>query len=280
MDSKNLPYILNELVSNQIIGETATVIKQHKGGTDSTLFEIENNGQKLALKIESKNKLVNVVSFCNHYKNVNLFPSIKYVDEDFHFFVYSFTNGDTCKRSLSEDEITYVINEVINKYTSSPFSKWGELESVKNTLYDFILADAEYNKELIDDALRSPHEFERIKGVIAKLFSKFSNSPYLTHGDLRTHNIVLYNNKIVRVIDPLVVNSLPVLELMFLIASKPPTIKIDDVIRLCQMLKDISGFEENELISLFKITIYIRIGRAVLYHPQDLQEYIVLYKSL
>lgn len=54
MDSEKISPIVKEPISNQIIEETIIVIKQHKGGTDSVLFEVDNNGEKLTLKLENK----------------------------------------------------------------------------------------------------------------------------------------------------------------------------------------------------------------------------------
>jgi len=271
--------IIKELEDAEILHSSVCATKEHKGGTDTILLEITEGNIHIAVKIEKPELVKQVVTFLETYKNIDLFPQLLYVSKNTAFFVYPFIKGEKLRRALSEQEVVLIIERVINHYVVSQTEYWGEQLYSSPTILGYINSLLVDQKEKIAEAL-GQDEHQKITAVAKTLFSTFSNKPFLTHGDLGAHNIILEKDSISGIIDPLIENSLPIIELAFLICSLRHDYGKEVLLSFYHKLKDNSGFSEDDFLKIYRIMLYVRIGRCIKYNPQDLSVYVDIYKRL
>ena len=279
MNTINKEKIVKELIENKIVGKSAYVANTHKGSTESTILEIKDDCKKIAVKIEKHCIVKKATSFLLIYNNVDFFPNLLFVSHDKSFFAYDFLENELFHaKNLYAKTVLKIIDQVINKYIQSTDNFWGNFEWPKVSLKDFLQEEISWRKSTLDKIL-GKNEFTKIETLVKKIFSNFSQKPYLVHGDLGAHNIIVKDRKISGVIDPFVTNSIPVLELFYLICSRPHSFSIEDINNFFQKIKNKSGIRKSDLPDLYRIILYIRIGTCSKYHPEDLPRYIALYKG-
>lgn len=276
----NKAKIIQELAQNNIINSSAFVTNQYKGSTESIILEVRDKNKKIAVKLEKPHITLKATSFLNTYKNINLLPRLLYTAKDKSFFAYDFLENELFgKKELDKETVELIIDQVINKYTYAQDSFWGNFEWPKKTIEEFLLEEINWRKNALDKIL-GKKEGAKINSYAKKIFSKFKQKPYLVHGDLGVHNIIVKNNQISGVIDPFVNNSLPALEYFYFICSKPHSLSIKDVLELFKKLKNKTQIKEDYLPYLYWIKLYVRIGTCSKYHPDDLEKYIEIYRKL
>ena len=279
MNNINQDKIIKELRENKIVGESAYVANEHKGSTESVILEIRDEHKKIAVKVEKPFVTEKVTAFLLTYKNIDLFPNLLFTSKDKTFFAYDFLENELFHaKKLYSKTVLKIIDKIINKYIPSKESFWGNFEWPKKTLCDFLQEEISWRKSDLDKIL-GEKEFNKINKLILIKFSKFTQAAYLVHGDLGVHNIIVKDYKISGVIDPFVSNSLPVLELFYLICSKPHSFSRQDINDFFQKLINKSGIKESDLPDLYRIGLYIRIGTCFKYHPEDLPQYLKIYRK-
>ncbi|MFA6297460.1 MAG: hypothetical protein WC629_02760 [Candidatus Paceibacterota bacterium] len=271
--------ILKELEGARILTSSICEIKEHRGGTDTILLEITDTDKDVAVKIEKPELVKQVVSFLGAYRDITLFPNLLYVSKDFSFFVYPFIKGEKSKRALTEQELESIVENVINHYQVSETNYWGEQMYSSTTILEYINSLLVDQKEKIAEVL-GQDEYQKVFELTQSLFAAFDEKPYLTHGDLGSHNIIIENNTISGIIDPLIENSLPVIELAFLLCSMVHDYGVDTIKELFSKLKTPSGFNKQDFLKIYRIMLYIRIGRCLKYNPRDIETYLKIYRNL
>ena len=279
MNTINKEKILKELVTNNIVDASAHVIDKHKGATESTILEIRDASKKIAVKVEKPHITKQATYFLTVYKNVDFLPNLLFILDDKTFFAYDFLDNKLFHATnLYAKTVVKIIDQVINKYILSTKDFWGHFEWPKTSLLNYLQEEISWRKSLLDKIL-GEEEFIKINTLVKKIFTNFKHKPYLVHGDLGAHNIIVKDRKISGVIDPFVTNSIPVLELFDLICSRPHSFSTVDINNFFQKIKNKTGITEKDLPDLYRISLYIRIGTCAKYHEKDLPRYLEIYHN-
>lgn len=256
-----------------------TLVSKHIGLGPFPVYEIENSGDKYAIKFENSKTIQLILEFYKQYSDISLFPKIIHVSDNKNAFVTNFIDGKISSQNIiQKDIVLLVIESVINNYKITNKSIWGDLLNPAHQLQDFVLNTASERSEQIDEAL-CRKEFDIIQQIIKDLFGSFNSKPYLVHGDLGDHNIIIKEGSIVGIIDPWVILSIPLLELYFGVCSKPHNFSSEEIISFFTLVKEKTGFTEADALNLYRISLYQRIGICIKHHPKHLPQYIEIYNK-
>ncbi len=271
-----LELYLQELKS--FFNSDVTFISKHIGLGPFPVYEIENSGNKYAIKFEDSKTIQVILEFYKQYSYISLFPKIIHVSKNKKAFVTNFIEGKISSQdTIQKDVVLLIIKSVINNYKSNDKHVWGDILN-PTQLQDFILNAASERSKQTDEALHRK-EFETIQHIVEDLFGTFRSKPYLVHGDLGDHNLIIREGKVVGIIDPWVILSIPLLELYFLICSKPHNFSSEEIILFFTLIKEKTGFTESNALDLYRISLYQRIGTCIKHHPRHLLQYIEIYNK-
>ena len=271
-----LELYLQEL--NSFFNSDVTLVSKHIGLGPFPVHEIENSGNKYAIKFEDPKTIQVILEFYKQYSDISLFPKIIHVSNNKKAFVTNFIEGKISSQdTIQKDVVLSIIKSVINNYKSNDKHVWGDLLN-PTQLQDFILSIASERSKQIDEALHRK-EFETIQRITKDLFGTFRSKPYLVHGDLGDHNIIIKEGKVVGIIDPWVILSIPLLELYFLVCSKPHSFSSEEITLFFTLIKEKTGFAESDALNLYRISLYQRIGTCIKHHPKHLLQYIKIYNK-
>ncbi len=272
--------LLKTLADDGVIGADASIIGEHRGSTEAAVVQVEDGGRQLAVKFESPEVVANVSAFLRSYEHVDLFPNLLYTAPDDSFLVYPFVGGGPFEDDqLGEGVVAALIGQVLNRSVGAARSDWGTRGAPSTSLRHHLQTEIDVRAGIVGAVLGAT-QTDRMRTTVDRLFSNFSGRPFLLHGDLGVHNFVVENGDVVGIIDPLVVHSLPILELLFLICSKPHHFGVEGVVRLCGTLDESSGFGDADLIDLYRLSLYNRVANCAWHHPDDLPAYVRLYAEL
>ena len=279
MDS--IEHDLIELRQAGIVSRHARVAGRLQGTTDSRIFVIADEDRIYVYKAEAGDLIGRASGFLRLYEDLPLFPPLIYTSPDNRYYLYGHIEGAIqTARAPTRCDMTFVVRTVLNAYRPSRSKGWGDpFFGLTDTLHQSVL-DVVNDEKTINDSILGEEEQRRIVHVAGKLFGEREFVPYVCHGDLGAHNMIYRDGKLVGIIDPEGINSIPVLDLMYLICSKPHHDDFSTVLALFDELDECSGFTRDDVKDIYRVTLYNRIAASTRYHPGDTAAYVEAYTSL
>ena len=272
--------IWSELEGASVITGKAQLHKEFERIGSGAVYELHDNERRIVVKVDSVQHVKHATNFLNQYAGNLLLQQLIYVAQNKSFFVYNYVRGsDYSKQKVENKDIKKIVKFLINDYIQVKEKRWGSSEKPQSSLAKYLTEEVISRADVVDNQLESSESNNLIQ-LIKDIFEDFSGKPYLTHGDLGVHNVLIEDDEVCGVIDPEVAYSLPAQELAFLIASKPNDFSENEIIDLFEELKQKDGFSKKNFMSLYQINLYIRIANCLWYHPEDLESYLNMYKNL
>jgi len=273
----DIQQIIQELQKHQLLPGKVEY-KPLTGGTVSRLYLVNN---ELVVKLNQPVILEMESIFLEMYKEIERLPKIYYVNDDFHFIVYSFIPGITdCKGINKFMLLETLIKEVINHYKqlSEKSNSWGWADETSSTWREFLLDRVQQSKILIESQL--PEEDHMLVQKILKDNKRYEQwkHPYLLHGDCGVHNFVVNNGKLSGIIDPAPVWGIPLYDVIYAFCSSPEDLTVEVLHTAVSELK-MSGKVTTEFLNQEVIIgLYIRLGNCMKHHPHELDQYLHAWK--
>ncbi|MEI5906010.1 aminoglycoside phosphotransferase family protein [Bacillus spongiae] len=277
----NVQEVINILIKNGIIQNGDVEVKELKGGTVSKLYLINTNH---GLKVVVKQNLPEIIKaealYLNIYQDVEFLPNLLYVEEHFHFMVYSYIDGSTNRKGLRKKEmVAELVTHLINHYKPFPNSEnWGWVDEQTDSWNRFLLQRVEAAEKWVKPYLTSEDVLLVRHLVESKSRTSVSNVPYLLHGDCGIHNFIFQDGKFIGVIDPMPVLGPPLYDVIYAFCSTPDELTKSALLSTVANLLYKEGISEMELFEEMVIGLFLRISTCVKHHPTELKDYQLAWK--
>lgn len=264
-------------IIGQLFNEGVTHSKEIKyeglvGGTVSDSYLLRDGNVKYVLKISDPRKIKAEATFLERYEGSILLPRLLFVEASNTYLVYSFLEGQTNHASSNKQAfLKILVKELLNNYIAvSSSSGWGWINEPTDSWKEFLLSEVKESKKYISSRLDdSNHK------LVLDVISRMSNDRdrYLLHGDCGVHNFIFESSQLRGVIDPDPLVGDPLYDLLYAFCSSPKDLTKEVIDSSVGPLKN----KKNRGSSLYEevlISLYIRLGRSVRHHPEDLETYL------
>ncbi|WP_243523269.1 aminoglycoside phosphotransferase family protein [Bacillus pseudomycoides] len=266
--------IIEQLIGNGIIDHYPKGFKRLTGGTTSRLYLIEGKEQYV-VKLNEPKVIEEEAYFLEFYKTQSLFPKLLYVDPLNRYMVYSFIPGSTNYHAGNKREVLVrLVQKVIHTYKPAmKMDQWGWKEEPVDSWQAFLLERVMEANETVKSYITEEDFHTVLKLVHSSNRTRYSNQPYLLHGDCGFHNFIFNEHKLYGVIDPLPVLGDPIYDFIYAFCSTPEDLTretIDEVVEKSIFHNRARKILYEEVV----IVLYCRLDACIRHHPEDLDTYL------
>lgn len=262
--------IVAELINNKIIHSEPTEYEQLKGGAVSELYLLKMDCNKYVVKLNDPKVIQSEVEFLKYYKETKFSPTLLFVEPSYKYIVYSFISGSTYYSRTNKKEILKtLVQKLLNQY--KPATKgigWGWADEPVDSWQDFLCNEILEANKFIGSRLDT-EDYELVCNLVKKL--RPDSEPFLLHGDCGVHNFIYNGRKLSGVIDPSPVLGDPLYDLIYAFCSSPDDLTketINSAVRYLNIKRELVNLYEQVIIGL-----YLRLGKCIKHHSNDLEEY-------
>ena len=269
---KNIEEIIEELLLNNIIDHEPTEYKQLSGGTVSELYLLYIDEKRYVVKINEPQVVESEANFLIHYKELTLLPNLIFVEESYHYMVYSFINGSTDYiRGNKKDMLTALVQGLLNHYKTAPNIGWGWADQPTDSWESFLMNNIMEANKIIDSRL-DKEDYDFILNLVPNI--RTEQEPLLLHGDFGVHNFIFNDGKLCGVIDPTPVIGDPMYDLIYAFCSSPDDMTKETIDSAVNQFENNKGKNTSHLYEKVMIGLYLRLGTCIKHHPNDFEEYL------
>ena len=247
------------------LNESYVEHKYFTDGADSRVILLNN---KYLIKQNNTNSIKAEIKFFESTFST-FFQKLVYYSPDFEFAVYKFIPGKPMKKITSSKEIISKILEVSKSFSKSSKPGFGYLGEEFNSWSEFLLHEAfhrpnidDIDKQIIDEAI--------------KVLEKYPFEKKLIHGDFGTHNFIEDNGKFVGIIDPQTILGDSLYDILFAICSNLDLLNTYSLDELYLLINE----PKEKIRAMLIVVLYVRISRALKYHPNDIPAYLDYFNSI
>ena len=273
----DLDYLENILATKIISTE-----KLNGGSEGETYLIIDDSSRKYIYKTDSEELITMQGEFYKTYSNSSFLPEIIYSNPKEGHLIISYIDQNKSVIYNKGNLLKELLGKFILHYKEieSPFYGFLSKYIQGATYSDFLKTQAKEAYQRIDSEL-GPDSLQEVLDLITDVYTDDSFSrKYLLHGDLGFHNISHTENNITGIIDPDPIAGHPIYDLLFMFCSRPWQFNPDDLDELLKQLSKVFPVNLSNSRSYLKIALFKRISSCKKHHPNDLDEYLKIWKSL
>lgn len=270
--------IIEQLIVNEVIDHYPKGCKRLTGGTTSRLYLIEGN-EPCVVKLNEPKVIGEEAYFLKFYEDKSVFPKLLYVDSLNRYMVYSFIPGSTSYYVENKKDILFtLVQKVIHTYKPAmKMDQWGWKEEPVDSWQVFLLERVMEANETVKSYITEEDFHTVLKLVHSPNRTRYSNQPYLLHGDCGFHNFIFNEHKLYGVIDPLPVLGDPIYDFIYAFCSTPEDLTKEIIGEVVEK-SVFHNRTRNVLYEEVVIVLYCRLDTCMRHHPEDLEAYLQAWR--
>ncbi|GGE69128.1 phosphotransferase [Priestia taiwanensis] len=276
----NTEYMIEELHRMDILPVRHYRVKKMSGTTDKTVYRLTSVGQpSYVFKKDNPNEIIHVERFFQAYQNIELFSKLGYVDPEKRFLVYTHIEGTThihCGKKINW--LSDLVTNFFNHYKEVEVNEsWGSLVSPSSSWHAFCMENIDFARTRIQQHL-TDEDYNKVKDLVDWLAQfEQEDKKYLVHGDVGVHNMVFDNEQLVGVIDPDALVGTSMYDFTYAFCSSPDDLNVETLLEAANLLNH-GPINEQRLIAEVFVSLYVRIGTCIAWHPSDLEAYLEVWE--
>ena len=264
--------IINEIITKGLLSKTVTQWSELKGGTMSTLGVLgtPEMPKQYVVKINPKEVVASESRFLKLYEDIDLLPSVRYVDPEFRYFVYDFIPGDTryvrgMKTALMHELSQRIMTRYVHPKPGDP--------------YEYVEAPSKVEESIryacsVIGARLAPEDHELVASITHTRGKRAAAEDlYVLHGDFGVHNFLFADGKLSGVIDPIPVIGRKRFDLLYAFCSSPDELTLPVLLQAVRETELSEEIDRYELTGDMLVALYSRLSTCLRYHPEDFAAY-------
>lgn len=267
----------------QILKQKIVEIENLPGGSgDSISLLTLDNKTKYIFKTGSKDSIDSQIKFYKQYSDLPYLPKLANYDPNYSELLITYISPEKSEDYDKISIITYLVEDFLSFYKIADANKFGFLSTFLNgdSFADFLINQTNEAYFYIQDIF-SREELRKIINLIREVYDDpVFNQKYLLHGDLGFHNLFYSENKLIGIIDPDPIIGHPIYDLMFAYSSSPRQITPESLEECLSLLNNYFPIKLEKNYEYLTIALFKRISSCKKHHPDDLTDYLSLWKKM
>ena len=252
--------------------QKSDIIVYTDGATESLVFSIK---KKYLVKKTDDLTIKAQVEFLEKYKSIPQLQKVLFYDTELKYICFKYIEGEKIKNAKNVEPKKAVdeIVEVLKQYQPYEYDGYGYLFEDHKSWADFLQSECSFSgDEIKNDNVNQ----EKVKKSL-DIIKNYKIKQQLINGDDGTHNILINDKGNISIIDPIPVIGDYLYEFYYCVFS--------DIFMLKAFSSEeiLSYFPNEDLkkkLATFIIALFIRMGRAKVYFPDDFPSYLNYYNKI
>ncbi|MBT2572206.1 aminoglycoside phosphotransferase family protein [Planococcus sp. ISL-110] len=272
----DIPTIITQLTESNLLPPANWQYTALTGGTMSQAFLLrQENGSAYVLKFNKAMVTESEAEFLLAYQRVLLLPDLVAVDPSYCFMAYTYIPGSTVDplNNSKKELLQTLVHGLINQYQPVSGKRgWGWQDATVSSWEQFLTEEVLAAKEILMPCLKK--EGLQITAPLPVAQNQNAQQkPYFIHGDCGIHNLIVREEKLVGVIDPMPILGYPHYDLIYAFFSSPADTTKETLDSAFGMLSmELPG--NKQLYEEVLIGLYLRLAICVKHHPADFPAYL------
>ena len=245
------------------------IVYYNEGTTDSLVFSIDD---KYLVKTVSEQTMKTQLEYFRVYKRTERIQKLICHNKKLGYLCFEFIKGTKFK-DVAIPDVMGTIEQcfgIVTNCKKYKYDGYGYLyEDHKKSWYQFLKDEVDYSYKAVNNL---NYDFSRVYDYL-EIVKKYDAPKYLIHGDFGTHNFIIDEENLVRVIDPMPVVGDILYDFYFAIFSN---VKLFRNVRETMILDFLPGDREYKK-ALMNVVIFIRMCRCYVHHPDDFDVYLAWF---
>ena len=245
------------------------IVYYNDGATDSLVFSIAD---KYLVKTVTELEMKAQLEYFRVYKKTERIQKLVCHNKKMGYLCFEFIKGTKFKE-IAYPDVMGTIEQCFGIVTNCKhyrYDGYGYLyEDHKKSWYQFLKDEVDYSSKAIE---KLNYDFSSVYDNLEKI-KKYDVPKYLIHGDFGTHNFLVDDENLIRVIDPMPVVGDILYDFYFAVFSN---VKLFRNVRETMILDFLPGDREYKK-ALLNVVLFIRMCRCYVHHPDDFEVYLAWF---